>query len=127
MPICPVCRRQYDPPEAFCQGCNSALVESLPLQETGDDARDLNLVKLAGFSNVAEAEMIKELLDQNEVPTILRGEIDPIGVPSGAESTALLIQEKDLQRGQEIFDAYFADKGLEQSDTDCQSDLEEKD
>ena len=111
MPFCPACQTQYDPQTAVCEVCGIDLVDSLPRPETTGDAGGLRLVELARFSNVPEAEMIKELLEINEIRTVLRGEIDPIGAASGAAPTSLLVEAKDLAKGRELYQAYFAGEG----------------
>jgi hypothetical protein len=107
MLFCPTCKTEYEPPATHCKECGNELVDSPPLQATAG-CNGIELVELARFSNVSEAEMIKELLEANDIEAALRGEADPIGVVSGAERTALLVEEKDLQRAQEIYGAYFA-------------------
>jgi hypothetical protein len=106
MSFCPRCRKEYGLEERVCKECGSDLVEAL---EPGG----LELVELATFPDVAEAEMIKELLEQNGIRTVLRGEVDPIGVVSGAEPTTLLVEERDLAHAQEIHEAFFAGDGVE--------------
>ncbi len=107
MPFCPSCRIEYDPEEQVCTECGANLVDAI---EPGS----LQLVELAEFPDVAEAEMIKELLEKNQIRTVLRGEVDPIGVASRAEATTLLVEERDLARAQEIYEAFFAGDGIEQ-------------
>ena len=109
MSFCPNCRIVYDPEHRVCTKCGADLVDAL---EPGG----LELVELAEFPDVAEAEMIKELLEKNEIRTVLRGEIDPIGVASRAQPTTLLVEEKDLARAQEIYEAFFAGDGVQPED-----------
>jgi hypothetical protein len=70
-------------------------------------------MELATFPDVAEAEMIRELLEKNEIPTVIRGEVDPIGVASRAEPTTLWVEERDLARAEEMYKAFFAGGGVE--------------
>ncbi len=118
MPYCPACRKEYMPPAKYCEACAVDLVDSLPQESTDADLAGLDLVELASFSNVSEAEMIKELLGKNEVRSVLRGEVDPIGIASGAESTTLLVEEKDLSRAHELYEAYFAGDASESALSD---------
>jgi hypothetical protein len=107
MPFCPKCQAEYEPPATRCERCAADLVECLPEAESAE-ADGLQLVELASFPNVAEAEMIKELLEHNGIRTVVRGEADPIGVASGAAPTTLLLERRDLGRAQELYEAYFA-------------------
>ena len=118
LPFCPACRTEYEPPTSYCTVCGVDLVDSLPPQDQDKDADAGALVELARFSNVSEAEMIKELLEKNEILTVLRGEADPIGVVSGAAPTTLLVEEKDFLRAQELYEAYFAGDGVEEHQSD---------
>ena len=106
MPFCPSCKREYDLGHEACEECGVDLVDAL---EPGG----LEVVELATFPDVAEAKMVKELVEQNEIRTVLRGEVDPIGVASGAEPTTLLVEERDLARAREIYEAFFAGDGVE--------------
>jgi hypothetical protein len=105
MAFCPNCRTEYGVEHRVCKECGADLVDAL-------ETRGLELVELAEFPDVAEAEMIKELLEKNEIRTILRGEVDPIGVASRAQPTTLLVEERDLARAQEIYEAFFAGDGV---------------
>jgi hypothetical protein len=48
----------------------------------------------------------------------LRGEIDPIGMASGAEPTTLLVEERDLPHAQELYEAYFAGEAIKETQND---------
>lgn len=108
MAYCPICRTEYEAGAGYCESCRSSLVDTLP--------EGTELVELAVFPNVPSAEMIREILEKNQIQTIQRGEVDPIGVTSGAEPVTLLVEERHLQRARELYDAYFAGAGQEQSD-----------
>ncbi len=118
MPYCPNCQTEYESSLAYCPACQVQLVDTLPQPEIVDGAGGFGFVELAEFTNVSEAEMIQELLEKNGVRTVLRGEIDPIGVASGAAPTALLVEERDLLRGRELYDAYYAGAGVEEAQSD---------
>ncbi len=112
MPFCPTCRTEYGDETESCPICKETLVDSL-LPRAGDaDTEGTDLVELAPFSNVSEAEMIREILEKNAIRTVQRGEVDPIGVASGAEPITLLVEERYLRRARELYEAYFAGNGL---------------
>jgi hypothetical protein len=112
MLFCPNCQMQYGNDANHCEKCHIPLRDSPPQESAFDDsAEGLDLVELAGFANVSEAEMIQELLEQNDIKSILQGEVDPIGIASRAETTKLLVESKDLQQAQEIYNAYFSGDG----------------
>ena len=121
MLCCPKCQMQYTNQTNRCEVCNIPLVNSPPQQPESDGAgENLDLAELASFTNVAEAEMIQELLEQNDINTIVSGEMDPIGIASRAEATRLLVEKKDFMQAKEIYQAYFSGDVTEnpQSDQD---------
>ena len=71
MPFCPACRTEYANPTERCESCGIALVDALP-EETANEEAGIELVDLATFFNVSEAEMVRELLEKNEIRTIQR-------------------------------------------------------
>jgi hypothetical protein len=108
MAVCPSCKTEYGPEMTACPVCNADLT-----QVEVNDSADLDLTVLAQFSNVSEAEMIQELIESNGIATVLKGEVDPIGIASKAEWTALMVEKKDWPRAQEIYNAYFAGEAQE--------------
>jgi hypothetical protein len=111
-----MCRAEYGDHVTQCAVCNVRLVESRP-DDQGDFRQD-DLVELAQFSNVAEAEMIREILEANGIRTIQRGEADPIGVVSGAAPITLLVANRHFPLAREFYDAYYAGSGVEQPKPD---------
>jgi hypothetical protein len=108
VPFCPTCRTEYREGFTHCSDCGGALVSELP--ETAErDRRDQDFrpIKLAGFSIPAEAEMVREFLEKNGIPAYVRGQSDPLGVTSGAEDVAVLVDESDLDRALEIYKVFF--------------------
>jgi hypothetical protein len=108
MPFCPTCRTEYRILTESCEICNARLVDSLPEEEIRDDDAGIELVELAEFSNVSEAEMVREILEENNIRTVQRGETDPIGIASGAEPVGLLVEERQLARARELYEAFFS-------------------
>ncbi len=114
MPFCPNCQAEYREGILRCSDCDVELVGSLPAEEPlPQDEGPVNLAELASFQNTAEADMVKELLESNDIEAVVRGEVDPIGATSGADPITLLVEQKDLKRAQEIFDAFFGGEEVE--------------
>jgi hypothetical protein len=116
MPYCPVCRAEYEDRFQQCAVCGVGLVELLP--DDPGDPRENDLLELAQFSNVAEAEMIREILETNGIQSIQRGEVDPIGIVSGVEQVTLLVEQKHFLLARELYDAYYAGSGVDQPQPD---------
>ncbi|MBP1596311.1 MAG: putative prokaryotic signal transducing protein [Acidobacteria bacterium] len=108
MPICPNCQREYKAGISRCEDCAVGLVESLTAEDVVLEESALELVELAEFMNPSEAELIRELLESNQISTVLRGEVDPIGLASGAAPSTLLVNRADLERANSIYEGYFA-------------------
>lgn len=112
MPFCPKCHSEYRPGFTRCTDCDLELIESLPEEKPEEfNQADVELVELATFPNSSEAEMIQELLEDNDISTVLRGDVDPLGLASGAESITLLVEEADLVEAQKLYEDYFAGDG----------------
>jgi hypothetical protein len=108
MGVCPGCHAEYRSGIENCSECHLELIDSLPEVELVETGKDTELVELASFHTVSEAEMAQELLGSNEIDTALRGAADPIGSASGAEPIVLLVQRHNLLKATEIYEAYFA-------------------
>ena len=114
MPFCPECMAEYREGVTRCTDCEVSLVESLP--DSHEVEAELELVELAEFSNLSEAEMIKELLEGNQIRSVLRGETDPIGATSGASPVTLLVERRDEEHAREIYEDFYAGEGVPQED-----------
>jgi hypothetical protein len=116
MPYCPVCHAEYQEGFQRCEVCNVPLVNHL-LDDPADSRLD-DLFELANFSKVAEAEMIREILETNGIQSIQRGAADPIGIVSGVEPITLLVARRHFLLARELYDAYYAGSGVEQPQPD---------
>ncbi len=110
MPFCPRCRIEYRPGFTRCSDCGVALVAELP-EEDVESTPGSRVVKLAVFPTVAEAAMLKDVLEEHHIPAFVRGQTDPIGIVSGAEHVAVLVDERDLERATKIYQSYFGRSG----------------
>ena len=109
MPFCPACGRLYEPHTSYCEACEVKLTDSLQQENTSDaESGGFDLAELARFYNVAKAAMVKEILEANGIDTVIKGEMDPIGIASRAEASILLVENRNLARAQEIYEAFFS-------------------
>jgi len=69
------------------------------------------LVTLAYFSNAAEAGMACQLLLNNGIDASLRGAnfgaLDPLPMVGGFSEIELIVPAGDLERSQELYNAFF--------------------
>ncbi len=126
MPFCPNCGIEYRAGFTRCTDCNAELVPSLPQELPAEgDTEPVELAELAAFPNASEAEMIQELLEDNNISTVLRGDVDPLGVVPGSTNITLLVKQADLPEAQKLYEEYFA--GEVEGEPQLESDDEEGD
>ncbi len=114
MPYCPNCETEFRDGILRCSDCGTELVQTLAAPQADEDgAEAVELVELASFPIPAEADMMRELLETNGIRTVVRGESDPIGAASMASPAALLVEQRDLERARELYDAFFAGEDAE--------------
>jgi hypothetical protein len=112
VPFCPTCRTEYQSGIRRCADCDAELVDALPEEEEKEQVSETGLVLLAVFPNAAEARLIQELLRNNGIEAVLRGDMDPIGNVTG-KGPALLVEETALPQATEIYETFFAGAGSE--------------
>jgi hypothetical protein len=109
MPFCPNCQVEYRAGYARCSDCDVELVPSLPGAAPSQvDTASVELVELAAFPNASEADMIQELLEDNGIDTVLRGDVDPLGIAEGNAGITLLVNRTDLEEAERIYNGFFA-------------------
>ena len=100
-----------------CAQCGAAIPDVvLSPEDSAAGQQDNELVLLANFHTVAEADMVQELLESNEITCVMHGETDPIGTRSGAEAISLLVEKRDSVRALELYEAFFAGDAVVQDD-----------
>jgi hypothetical protein len=66
MPFCPDCRVEYLPDVTVCPDCGAKLVDTLP------ELPDIEWVSLPSVPGIVYAQMIKEVLDREEIPCYIQ-------------------------------------------------------
>jgi len=109
--FCPVCESEYNPGVTRCPDDNAELVERLAPETASDDSA-ARFVTLHTLSSPAEGEMMADLLRQNGVRAAVQsGANDAFSPVFSAVSpgVAVLVDERDLDRGRELYSAFFGD------------------
>ena len=109
MTICSNCGRENPVGAKCCPECGaelSAREDSSGAEQA--DVEESELVLLATFKTVAEADMVQELLENNGIISVLHGETDPIGAAGRAEPISLSVDKHDAENAQELYEAFFA-------------------
>jgi hypothetical protein len=108
MPFCPECQSEYQAGITRCEEHDRELVSQLTADNLVHDNSEAKMVELRSFSNFTEAEMVEEVLQQNNIRMLLQGQEAGGGVfPTASTGPILLVDERDLARAQELVDAYF--------------------
>lgn len=107
MAFCPNCEAEYREGITVCPDCNLELVAELTPETRLHDVTDGEPVALQSFKTGAEAEMVRELLNQNGIRTFVEGGDFAVVPSSFSQEIVLMVDERDLTRAIEIYEAYF--------------------
>ncbi|MGI8896757.1 MAG: DUF2007 domain-containing protein [Pyrinomonadaceae bacterium] len=107
--FCPVCEAEYQPGITRCTDDNTELVERLD-PTTGSDDSEASFVPLHTLGSPVEAEMVNDILRQNGIRSVVKsGGADALSplLSTTAEGSVILIDERDFDRAQELYTAFF--------------------
>jgi hypothetical protein len=108
MPFCPNCHCEYRLEFTRCSDCDIELVESLSEENYVErDRGELELVLLASFPNLMEAQMIQELLEANGIESMLQSDFNAGAGSFTASPNAVLVRKIDYPKGHELYEQYF--------------------
>ena len=108
MPFCPNCHCEYRLEFTRCSDCDIELVESLSEENYVErDRGELELVLLASFPNLMEAQMIQELLEANGIESMLQSDFNAGAGTYTASPNAILVREVDFPKGRELYGQYL--------------------
>jgi hypothetical protein len=109
--FCPVCEAEYEPGITRCSDDNVDLVERLDAT-TGHDDSEARFLPLHKLGSPVEAEMVNDILRQNGIRSMVKsGGADALSplLSSTAEGSMVLVDERDFDRAQELYTAFFGD------------------
>jgi hypothetical protein len=109
--FCPVCESEYEPGITRCPDDNTDLVERLDAT-TGHDDSEARFLPLHNLGSPVEAEMVNDILRQNGIRSIVKsGGADALSplLSATAEGSMVLVDERDFDRAQELYSAFFGD------------------
>jgi hypothetical protein len=108
--FCPVCEAEYEPGITQCPDDNTELVDQLTPDNTLHDRSEARFVSLHKLGSPAEAEMVNDLLTQNEIRSIVKsGGADAFSplLSATAEGAEIFVDERDFDRALEIYNSFF--------------------
>lgn len=110
--FCPVCEAEYEAGINKCPDDGAALVERLSPESGATDDSEAKFVVLHTLSTPVEAEMVNDILRQNDIRSVVQaGGYDAFSPVFSAVSpgAAVLVDERDLDRAKEIYASFFGD------------------
>lgn len=106
--FCPICEAEYQPGITRCPDDNSELVGRL--EDASHDHSEARFLVLHNVGSPAEAEMVNDILRQNGIRSVVRsGGADALSplLSSTSPAAAILVDERDFDRAQELYNAFF--------------------
>jgi hypothetical protein len=110
--FCPVCEAEYEAGIARCPDDDSPLVERLTSENTVHDSSEARFLPLHHLGSPAEAEMVNDILQKNGIRSVVQsGGADAFSplLSATAPGATVLVDERDLDRAQEVYSAFFGD------------------
>jgi hypothetical protein len=108
--FCPVCEAEYQEGITSCPDDGSELVGRLTSENTLHDHSEARFVPLHNIGSPAEAEMVADILRQNDVRVAVQsGGADAFSplLSAASPGALVLVDERDLDRAQELYDSFF--------------------
>lgn len=109
--FCPVCEAEYEAGVTRCADDNAELVQRLN-PETSHDDSEAHFVHLHHFGSPAEAEMVNDILQQNNIRSAVQsGSLDALSplLSSVGPGAAVLVDQRDYDRAFELYQAFFGE------------------
>ena len=107
MAFCPNCEAEYREGITVCPDCQVELVDKLTPENRVHDRSEGEPVPLQSFKTAAEAEMVRETLDQNGIRSFVEGGDFAVIPSSFSQEVVVMVDERDLPHAVEIYNAYF--------------------
>jgi len=108
--FCPECEAEYEPGVTRCPDDGAALVTQLTAENVVHDPSEARLVQLYKLGSPAEAEMVNDIFRNNGIRSMVKsGGSDAFSplLSATSEGAVILVDERDLDRAQEIYSAFF--------------------
>ena len=110
--FCPTCEAEYEPGIRRCSDDGAELVEHLTTEAGAMDDSAARFVILHTLSSPAEAEMVNDILRQNDIRSVVQSGASDSFSPLFsvmAPGAQVLVDERDLDRARELYASFFGD------------------
>src|SRR5712691_6377873 len=110
--FCPTCEAEYEPGITRCADDGVELVERLTIEGGASDRSEARFVTLHTLSSPAEAEMVNDILQQNNIRSVVQSgasdQFSPL-FSVMAPGAQVLVDERDLDRARELYASFFGE------------------
>ncbi len=123
--FCPVCEAEYEPGIVRCADDGAELVERLTTEMGAGDMSEARFVALRNVGSPAEAEMVNDILQQNNIRSAVQsGGMDAFSplLSSTSPGALVLVDERDYDRAEEIYQSFFGDDATPLTGTTIEED-----
>ena len=127
--FCPVCESEYEAGIARCPDDDAELVGQLTSENKMRDDSEARFVPLHNVGSPAEAEMVNDILTQNNIRSAVQsGGMDAFSplLSTTAPGAVVLVDERDFDRAQELYSAFFGSDTTPLTGTTLEEDAEEE-
>lgn len=125
--FCPICESEYEAGLTRCPDDQAELVERLTSENTLRDHSEARFVTLHNVGSPAEAEMVNDILRQNGIRSAVQsGGMDAFSplLSTTSPGAMILVDERDLDRAQELYNAFFGNDTTPLTGTTIDEDAE---
>jgi hypothetical protein len=108
--FCPECEAEYEAGITRCPDDNTPLVDRLTAENVVHDPSEARFLQLHKLGSPAEAEMVNDILRNNGIRSMVKSGGDDAFSPllsATSEGAVILVDERDFDRAQEIYSAFF--------------------
>jgi hypothetical protein len=108
--FCTVCEAEYQEGITHCPEDETLLVEKLTPENTVHDNSEARFVSLHKLGSPAEAEMVNEILANNNIRSVIKsGGSDAFSplLSATSEGAEIFVDERDYDRANELYSAFF--------------------
>jgi hypothetical protein len=125
--FCPVCESEYEAGITYCPDDGAELVERLTPENTLRDHSEARFVPLHNVGSPAEAEMVNDILLQNGIRSAVQSGGSDMFSPllsTTSPGAIILVDERDFDRAQEIYTAFFGNDTTPLTGTTLEEDAQ---
>ncbi|HEY6804316.1 MAG TPA: DUF2007 domain-containing protein [Pyrinomonadaceae bacterium] len=125
--FCPTCEAEYEAGITICPDDDTPLVDRLT-SENSHDTSEARFVPLFSLGSPAEAEMVNDIFRNNGIRSAVQSGGNDAFAPllaSTSDGAVVVVDERDVDRAQEIYSAFFGDDATPLTGGEVDEDIAE--